>query len=97
MAGSSFGMSSYDSAPVKKEKQLVHIPFCCNEFCYRISSRPLRNHPRSEDRMILGDFHFFAVKDCPYEYSITSLSLRYLSPYATKIRHLFENGKTVSE
>ena len=47
--------------------------------------------------MIQGDIHFFAEKDCPYEYNITSLSLRCLSPYATEIRHLFENVKIVSE
>jgi len=46
--------------------------------------------------MIQSDIHFFAEKDYPYEYNITSLFLQCLSPYATEIRHLFENVKIVS-
>jgi len=77
--------------------QVVHIPFCCNKLSCRISSRRLRNHPFLKGCMIQGDTHFFAEKDCLYEYNITSLSLRCLSPYATEIRHLFEHVKVVSE
>ena len=76
---------------------LSMLLFAITSSVNRTSSRRLRNHPFLKDCMIQGDIHFFAEKDCSYEYNIILLCLRCLSPYATEIRYLFENVKTVSE